>query len=128
MPNPAAVADIEARWRSLSTTETNIAETRLDDAWRKLKREIPDLETRMAGNSDLAADVVRVLADAVIRILQSTARDGVRKGSVGVDDGQASWELDSGIQIGLYFTEDEYADLSATGKRKRARAFSVMPS
>lgn len=128
MPNPATTADIEARWRSLTDAETIVAQTRLDDAWRKLKRDIPDLESRMADDEDLTADVVRVLADAVIRVLQSNAHDGQRKGSVSVDDGSvAGWELDQSVRAGLYFTDDEYADLSATGRRKRARALSVMP-
>lgn len=128
--NPASTADIEARWRPLTSTETPIAETRLDDAWRKLKRDIPDLSARMdaSGSEDLVDDVIRVLSDAVIRVLQSLARNGLRKGAVAIDDGSSSWELDSAVQATLYFTDDEYADLSSTGKRRGARAFSVMPS
>lgn len=128
MANPATTADIESRWRSLSTAEETVAATRLDDAWRKLKKDVPDLEARMATDDDLAADAVRVLADSVIRVLQSISRNGLRKGSIGVDDGSTSWELDASIQTGLYFTDDEIADLSSTGRRTRARAFSVQPS
>jgi hypothetical protein len=128
MANPATTANIESRWRPLTPAEGIVATTRLEDAWRKLKKDIPDLESRMSGNADLEADTVRVLADAVIRVLQSAARDGLRKGSVGVDDGTASWELDASIQAGLYFTDDELADLSSTGRRRRARAYSVQPS
>lgn len=128
MSNPASFADIEARWRTLSAPESFVAQTRLDDAWRKLKREIPDLETRMVDDGDLSADVVRVLADAVVRVLQSNARDGLRKGAVGIDDGSASWELDATVQTSLYFTEAEYADLSGSVRSKRARAFSVQPT
>lgn len=128
MPNPATTDDIRSRWRSLTSSETTVAETRLDDAWRKLKRDVPDLETRMASDDDLLDDAIRVLADSVIRVLQSLARNGVRRGSVGVDDGQTSWELDPSVQAGLYFTDEELSDLSATGKRKRARAFSVQPT
>lgn len=120
--------DIENRWRPLTDAEKIVGETRLEDAWRKLKREVSTLELRMADDADLTADVVRVLADSVIRVLQSNARNGLRKGAVGVDDGTASWELDASIQGGLYFTDDELADLSPTGRRKKPRAFSVMPS
>jgi hypothetical protein len=126
--NPATTADIEARWRTLTATETTVATTRLADAWRKLKRDIPDLESRMVGNADLTADTVRVLSDAVIRLLQSLERRGLRKGAVGVDDGSTSWELDASIRTDLYFTPDEIADLSSTGRRTRARAFSVQPT
>lgn len=128
MANPAATADIESRWRPLTTAEEIVAATRLDDAWRKLKKDVPDLETRMVGNDDLTNDTIRVLADSVIRVLQSLERKGLRKGSVGIDDGSTSWELDASIQAGLYFTDEELADLSSTGRRKRVRAFSVQPS
>jgi hypothetical protein len=128
MANPAVTDDIESRWRPLTSAELVVAQTRLDDAWRKLKKDVPDLETRMVGNDDLTADAIRVLADSVIRVMQSAARNGLRKGAVGVDDGSTSWELDASIQTGLYFTDDEIADLSTTGRRKRARAYSVQPS
>lgn len=128
MPNPATTADIEARWRSLTDAETTIAETRLDDAWRKLKRDVAGLETRMVGDDDLTADVVRVLSDAVIRLLQSNERGGLKRGTVAVDDGSTTWEADDYVRAVLYFTEGELGDLSPTGKSGRARAFSVMPS
>lgn len=128
MPNPATTADIVSRWRPLTAAETAVAETRLEDAWRKLKRDIPDLEARMVGDDDLTAEVIRVLADAVIRVLQATARAGLRKGTVSVDDGTAGWELDDSVQASLYFTDEEYAALSAYPRRRRARAYSVQPS
>ena len=128
MTNPATTADIESRWRPLTPAEATVATTRLDDAWRKLKRDLPTLESRMVGNADLEADTVRVLADAVIRVLQANARNGLRKGAVAVDDGSTSWELDATFRADLYFTDEEYADLSDTGRPRRARAFSVQPS
>lgn len=128
MPNPASTDDVAARWRPLAAAEDEIAETRLEDAWRKLKRDVSDLEERMVGNADLTADVVRVLSDAVIRVLQGLARNGLRKGTVAVDDGSMGWELDASVQTSLYFTDAELGDLSASGVRRRARAFSVQPT
>lgn len=128
MSNPANASDVVARWRSLTTAEEVIAATRLEDAWRKLKKDVPTLESRMVGNEDLTADAVRVLADAVIRLLQANERGGLRKGSVGIDDASRSWELDSSIQNSLYFTDEELADLNPTGRRRGARAYSVQPS
>lgn len=128
MANPATTADIVARWRPLATEETNVATTRLDDAWRKLKKDIPGLEARMDGDADLTADVVRVLADSVIRLLQSAERGGLKRGTTAVDDGSTTWEADDYARSALYFTESELGDLSPTGKTGRARAFSVMPS
>lgn len=128
MASPASPADVESRWRPLTPAQEAVADTRLEDAWRKLKKDVPDLESRMAGDDDLSADVIRVLSDAVIRLLQSLERRGLRKGAVGVDDGSASWELDASIRTDLYFTDDEIADLSPSGGRRRARAFSVQPT
>lgn len=129
MDNPATTADIEARWRPLTPAETTIATTRLDDAWRKLKRDIPGLEARMVGDEDLTADVVRVLSDAVIRLLRSAQTDGMKRRTVAVDDGSATYERDTDYdKAALYFTEGELNDLSPTVKGGRARAYSVQPS
>lgn len=129
MANPATPADIESRWRLLTSDEFTIAETRLDDAWRKLKRDILDLESRMVGDDDLTADVVRVLADAVIRLLRSAQSDGLKRRTVAVDDGSATYERDTDYdRASLYFTESEMADLSGNVTSGQARAFSVMPS
>jgi len=127
MANPANTAAITSRWRPLTASEDIVAVTRLEDAWRKIKRDIPDLEGRMVGDADLKADTIRVLADSVIRVLQSLERGGLRKGSIGLDDASRSWELDDSVRSSLYFTDEEIADLSTTGRRKRARAFSVQP-
>lgn len=128
MANPATTGDIEARWRPLSQAESAVAETRLDDAWRKLKRDIPDLEARMVGDDDLTADVVRVLADAVIRLLRSAVSDGLKRKTVAVDDASATYERDTDYdRASLYFTESELGDLSSNSKPGRVRAYSVMP-
>lgn len=128
MASPATTADIVARWRPLTSAETTVATTRLEDAWRKLKKQIPTLEARMATDADLTADVVRVLSDAVIRLLQSAERGGLKRGTVQVDDGSTTWEADDYARSVLYFTDDEIGDLSPTGNTGRARAYSVQPS
>lgn len=121
------VDDIEARWRPLTSAELPVAQTRLADAWRRLKREVPGIEDRFATEPDLEDDAIQVLADAVIRVLQALERGGMRKGSVGVDDATRSWELDASISTSLYFTDDELAGLSPSGD-DRPRVYSVMPS
>ena len=128
MANPASIADIEARWRPLTDAETPIAETRLEDAWRKLKRLLPSLETRMDADEELGAEVVRVLSDAVIRVLRNLALGGYKRRTVAVDDGSSTVESDEYDRSTLYFTDEELADLNETGRRPRVRAFSVMPS
>lgn len=135
MTNPAMFGDIESRWRPLTPAEQTIAETRLEDAWRKLKRDVrklnpdaPDLESRFAIEEDLEAEAVKVLADSVARLLRNA--DTARKGSVTLDDRSRSWEYDEDYSSSqLYFTDDELAGLApVTGGRDRPRAFSVMPS
>lgn len=129
MANPATVADIEARWRPLIAAETIVAETRLEDAWLKLKNDVPGLEARMVGDDDLTATVIRVLADAVIRLLRAAQIDGMKRRTVGVDDGTVTLERDSDYdRASLYFTDAEIADVSGTGLLRRARAYSVQPT
>lgn len=129
MASPASTGDIESRWRRLTSAEEEIAGVRLDDAWRKLKRRITDIETRMVGDADLTADVVQVLADSVVRVLASLQRDGVKKGSVSIDDRTRSWEYGDLATIeGLYFTDEELASLLPNvGGYATPRAFSVIP-
>lgn len=126
MPNPATTDDVETRWRSLTDAEFPIVETRLGDAWRKLKRLVPDLETRMATDADLEDEAAQVLADAVIRLLENPR--GHVKGSVTLDDRTRSWEVDPDWARGeIYFTQSELDGLTAAPIATR-RAFSVMPS
>lgn len=125
MANPATTADIEARWRPLTTAETTVATTRLADAWRLLKRLVPDLETRMATDPDLEADAVQALAEAVMVVLRNP--EGIRRGTVQVDDASRSYEYDSGDGGGLSFTDAQIAALSGDADSSDARAYSVMP-
>lgn len=127
MPNPADVSDVESRWRPLNSDERDVASTRLDDGWRDLRRELPDLEQRVAVDEDLAATAAQVMADAVIRLMKNP--DGYRKGSVAIDDASRSWEYDTGRLIGeLFFSDSDLAKLSSGPRFKRTRAFSVQPS
>lgn len=110
MPNPAGPADVEARWRLLSDQEQTNATTFLDDAWRRVRRAIPDIETRLAaaGSEDLRADTIEVLATATLRVLKNI--DGTRRESS--DD--YVWERDETVASGLlYVSVDELATLRA---------------
>src|SRR5690242_19454400 len=102
MANPATTADLEARWRPLSDQETTNGQTFLDDAWRMLRRRFSDLETEVEADEDLAAEVVRVMATAVLRVMKNP--DGKRQESI--DD--YSWTKDQSVSAGLlYFSVDE---------------------
>lgn len=119
MANPAAPIDVEARWRPLSDQETTNAETFLDDAWVMLKRRLPTIEADMVADTsgDLTADVIRVLATAVARVLKNP--EG--KAREAIDD--YSWSLDSARAAGeLHFTDAELSSLVPGGK---GRSFGV---
>lgn len=125
MPNPAAIADVAARWRPLSAQETTNVETFLDDAWVMLKRrmslESVDIEAEITSDADLLADVVRVLATAVLRVMKNP--DGKSRESI--DD--YSWARDEAVSSGLlYFTDDELDGL-VPGSGDRGRAYMVDP-
>ena len=125
MANPATTADIESRWRPLTSAEELVAGTRLDDAWRLLKRLVPDLETRMATDDDLEADAIQALSEAVIRLLRNP--EGIRRGSIQVDDASRSFEYGSSDTDSLYFTDEQITALSGATVTTRARAYSVTP-
>lgn len=125
--NPATINDVESRWRPLSPVESTVASTRLDDGWRDLRRELPDLEQRVAQSADLAATAAQIIADAVIRLMKNP--DGYRKGSLSIDDASRTWEYDTGRLIGeLFFSESDLAKLSASPASSTRRAFSIVPS
>lgn len=90
----AEIFDVEARWRPLTAAETIVAQTRLDDVERMIRRKITDFDARIAADDDFKADVVQVEADAVIRVLKNP--DAKRQESI--DD--YSWTRDRSISGG----------------------------
>lgn len=125
MPNPATSADIEDRWRPLSAQETTNADTFLDDAWVMLKRHFTDLsvdiEAEIAADADLRADVVRVEATAVLRVLKNP--DGLAQESV--DD--YTYKRDEAVASGLLYFSDDELDGLVPGSGVKGRAFMVDP-
>lgn len=125
MANPAFTPDIEARWRPLSAQETINAQTFLDDAWVMFRRHFDllgvDVEASIAADTDLAADVVRVLVTAVLRVMKNP--DGLSQESI--DD--YTYRRDEATSAGLlYFTADELDGL-VPGSSVAGRAFMVDP-
>ena len=108
MTNPATTTDLVARWRPLSAQEETNGVTFLADAWRMLRKRIPTLEADIAADTsrDLEAEVVRVEATAVLRVMKNP--DGKRQETI--DD--YSWMRDQAVSAGLlYFTDAELDDL-----------------
>lgn len=121
MANPADTADLVSRWRPLSAQETINGETFLGDAWGILGRRIPDLQTKVDTDADFNAEVVRVMATAVLRVMKNP--DGKRQESI--DD--YSWTRDQAVSAGLlYFTDEELDDLNP-GSGVKGRAYTIDP-
>lgn len=125
MSNPATTTDVVNRWRPLSAQETTNATTFLADAWVMLKRRMTllgvDIEAEIAGDDDLSADVVRVIATSVLRVMKNP--DG--KAREAIDD--YSWSLSEAVAAGLlYFTDDELDGL-VPGSGVTGRAFTIDP-
>ena len=124
MTNPATTEDLESRWRPLSAQEAINGQTFLDDAWRMLRRRFTDLAADVLADADLSAEVVRVMATAVLRVMKNP--DGIRQESI--DD--YSWSRDQAVSAGLlYFTDDEIDAISSTpDTRGPVFSFSLLPA
>jgi hypothetical protein len=122
MPNPVITADLEARFRPLSTAEEVTAQALLDDAWAVLLTVIPDLEARMAAGTPSTSLVVSVASAMVLRVMRNP--NGVRSWSV--DD--YSETRDNSIAAGsLYVAPEEVRLLTGLASSARSGAFSVTP-
>lgn len=124
MPNPATIQDVANRWRPLSANESTLAATRLSDAWLMLKRRakkrgVADIDAAIAADDDLKADVIRVLATAVVRVFKNP--DGLTREKT--DDYEYERSDDSSTGE-LEFTDDELDGLFP-GIGDAGRAFSV---
>ena len=111
--NPATTADIEARYKPLNTQQTTNATAYLADAWALLTTRRPTLEADLDAGLVSEANVIRVVAAMVIRVMRNP--DG--KLSESIDDYKytRSELLASGL---LHVTGDELADISP-GRRSR---------
>lgn len=95
--------DVKKRYsRPLSESQREWVETKLGDAWERLKIQVPGVEKRIESD-DLSADLVTsTLVEAVIRVLKNPG--SIR--STGIDDGSVT--IDTTVSSGrLYFLDDE---------------------
>jgi hypothetical protein len=120
MTNRVTVEDIEARWRPLSDQEQVNARAFLDDAWWLLVSRRPTLEVDLAAGTVLEANVVRVIAAMVLRVLRNP--DGYD--SETIDD--YTYRRNSLMASGaLHVTTDELADLTPSAPGSTSRRHSV---
>lgn len=107
MLNPVSLPDLEARFRSLTTQETPVAEALLADSWEELQARVPTLAARAEAGTVSVGLIRRVVAAMVVRVLRNP--DAIRQWAI--DD--ASFTRDQLVSGGLLFaTADEVALLS----------------
>lgn len=120
MANPVTVADLEARFRSLTADEQSVAQALLNDAWAILLVSKPNLDAQVG--DEVSTEVVTfVVASMVLRVLRNP--NGVRQWSV--DDYSETRDV-SIASGGLYVSAEELALLSPAGTGSGA-AFTITP-
>lgn len=103
----AAPKDIADRLgRSLTDEETTLVSTRLGDVERKIRRRIPDLDVKAAADADYLAEVVRIEAEAVLRLVRNP------EGYLQETDGTYGYMFSQQVASGrLEILPEEWADL-----------------
>lgn len=116
LPNPAQPSDLANRDYTGPASET-VQQTRLDEAWRALRRERfadglrvgPSIDARV-GTDDLAVeDLIDVVCAAALRVLRNP--EGAKQESGTIDDYTESRTL-ADASIDVYFTAAELRRLA----------------
>lgn len=107
MANPVTLAHVVARYPgTLSSSQQVNAQAYISDAWALLLRKRPTLEADLTATTVTEADVIRVLANAIVRKLLNP--EG--KSEESIDDYRYKY---GGDLFGeLYFTDEELEDLT----------------
>lgn len=116
----ATFEDVNSRYyREIDEEDRQLIETRLEDAELMIRRKIPDLDYRLAQEDFLLPTVIRVCADAVIRLINNP------EGYVQETDGSYTYMLRQRLEDGrLMLTKEEWADL---GIQKRIAVIHMIP-
>lgn len=115
MPNPAAVADIEARWRPLVDHEPANAEAFLSDAWAEVLSRRPNIESDIESGGVSSDNVVRVICAMVLRVLRNP--EGYDQESIDDWSGRRNSLVADGI---LRITPDELAAITPGRATRRS--------
>lgn len=108
----ASFEDVANRFeRELPEELRTLVETRLADTEGMIRRRIPDLDAQVASDPGLAAVVVRVCADAVLRMVRNP------EGFVQETDGNYTYMLSQALAGGrLAILRDEWRDLGVSSR------------
>lgn len=115
MPNPTTTADLADRWRPLTTQETVNATAFLADAWAELLSRRPKIEADMTAGTVTTANVVRVVAAMVLRVLRNP--EGYDQESIDDWSGRRSSLVADGI---LRITSEELASVTPGRATRRS--------
>ncbi len=115
MADLATSLDVEARWRPLSAAEQVVADTLIAEVSAMIRLRVPDIDTRIATDLNLAVVVRGVVAEAVRRVLSNP--DGWRE--LSIDDYRQV--RDVSVSSGaLYVSDVELASLRPAAARARS--------
>lgn len=116
----ASFEDVEVRFfRPLTTEERPLVEQRLQDAEGKIRRRVPDLDSRIMDDPDFESVVIQVCCDAVIRLVRNP------EGYIQETDGNYAYQLSNYSADGrLTILPEEWIDL---GVRKGVGVVHVNP-
>ena len=115
----ATDADVAVRWaRTLTPEEIALVNARLGDVERRIKRRVPDLESKITAGTVDVEDVIQVEADAVLRLVRNP------EGYIQESDGDYSYMLSSQNSAGKLQILDEEWELVGFVRR---RIFSIAP-
>lgn len=115
----ATYADVEARWRTLTSSEQTVATTLIADASDMIRTRWPDVDQRITDEALAAESVTRVVANMVKRAMIVGDNEGLESrqqtaGPFGVNDKFAN------PNANLYFTADDLRLFEPQEYAKRA--------
>jgi len=120
----ATFEDVVNRWRPLSSAEQTLATTHIGDAAALLRRNLPDLDERIAADNaaaaaagrgptgDLARAATAKVAWAVKRYMENP--QGAKQLQRTIGPRSLSMTLPDGSATGVFFTDDELRELQPT--------------
>lgn len=116
----ATFEDVQNRFhREIEPEDRRLIETRLLDAENKIRIRIQDLDYQMDQEPLLRDTVVRICAEAVLRLIRNP------DGYVQESDGNYTYMMQQRLEEGkLTITHDEWADL---GIRKKVSVIHMAP-
>lgn len=115
MPNPATIADIEARWRPLVDNEVTNATAFLGDAWAEILSRRPNLEADITAGTVGTENVIRVVSAMVLRVLRNP--EGWDQESIDDWSGRRNALVADGI---LRITDEELAAITPGRATRRS--------